>query len=147
VQQDGRNMMKEQLSIYTPFLFMDRMAEDQEKQKERLDKKLEHEPGAEVNVGSVNGGEGHVDYKAPISVADDVIVDVSFGDPEGDELDMERVLNWASSFPPGQYQKQVADLFLSEGEIYVVLDKMSIVIPLMDLLRLLERGGLFESAK
>ena len=100
-----------------------------------------------MNVGSVNGGEGHVDYKAPISVADDVIVDVSFGDPEGDELDMERVLNWASSFPPGQYQKQVADLFLSEGEIYVVLDKMSIVIPLMDLLRLLERGGLFESAK
>ena len=75
---------------------------------------------------------------------EDVIVDVSFGDPEDDDAETHRVINWVASFSPGHYQKQVADLFLSEGEIYVMMDKLSVTIPLFDMLQLLERGGIFE---
>jgi len=79
-----------------------------------------------------------------LPMIDDAVVDVSFGEPEDDELDSERVIDWVSSFPPGLYQKQVADLFLSEGEVYVIMDKMSITIPLMDIFMLLEKGGYFK---
>jgi hypothetical protein len=80
-----------------------------------------------------------------LTMVDDAVIDVSFGDPEDDELDSERVIDWVSSFRPGQFQKQVADLFLADGEIYVVLDKMSVTIPLMEVFRLLEKGGFFKA--
>lgn len=100
------------------------------------EKEMEEEMDEELDRMEMGGIE--------VPNTEDVIVDVSFGDPEDDETEEQRVLNWVASFPPGHYQKQVADLFLSEGEIYVMMDKMSVTIPLFDVLQLLERGGLFE---
>ena len=104
--------------------------------KERSEKELEAEMDEELDRIEVGD--------ACIPMADDIIVDVAFGDPEDDEAAEQRISAWVASFPPGRYQKQVADLFLSEGEVYVMMDKMSITIPLIDLFRVLERGGLFK---
>lgn len=79
-----------------------------------------------------------------LPMVEDAIVDVSFGEPEDDDEDSARMMAWVSSFPPGEYKKQVADLFMSKGEIYVVMDKMSITIPLMEIFRLLEKGDFFK---
>lgn len=100
------------------------------------EKEIEEEMDEELDRLAMGGIE--------VPNTEDVIVDVSFGDPDDEDGETQRVLNWVASFPPGEYQKHVADLFLSEGEIYVMLDKMSITIPLFDILQLLERGGLFE---
>lgn len=109
--------------------------------KKRKDKQQDEE-SAEEHEDEVNEDEACPEPE--LTMADDAVVDVSFGDPEDDELDSERVIDWVSSFRPGQYHKQVADLFLAEGEIYVVLDKMSVTIPLMEVFRLLEMGGFFK---
>lgn len=100
------------------------------------ERKIEEEMDEELDRIEMGGIE--------VPNTEDVIVDVSFGDPEDEEAETQRVLNWVASFSPGHYQKQVADLFLSEGEIYLMMDKMSVTIPLFDVLQLLERGGLFD---
>ncbi|MBI0582779.1 MAG: hypothetical protein ISF22_00980 [Methanomassiliicoccus sp.] len=74
-------------------------------------------------------------------MAEDAVIDVSFGDRDDKPEDEGRVLDWVSSFKPGEFQRQVADLFLSEGEIYIMLDKMTVVLPLVELFRLLENSG------
>jgi hypothetical protein len=74
-------------------------------------------------------------------MSENAIIDVAFGEPEDGLEEEEQVLNWVASFPPGQFQRQVADLFLSEGEIYIITDKMSVVVPMMELFRLLEAAG------
>jgi len=79
-------------------------------------------------------------------MAEDAIVDVAFGEPEDAPEDEQRVLDWVSSFPPGEFQRQVADLFLSDGDIYIMMDKMTVVIPLLELFRLLERAGATKEA-
>ena len=74
-------------------------------------------------------------------MAEDAVVDVAFGEPEDGPEEEQRVLDWVSSFTPGEFQRQVADLFLSEGEIYIMMDKMTVVLPLVELFRLLESSG------
>ena len=74
-------------------------------------------------------------------MSENAVIDVAFGEPD-DGLDAEeRVLDWVSSFKPGEFQRQVADLFLSDGEVYIMLDKMTVVLPMMELFRLLESAG------
>jgi|GEM_PF-2334266 len=107
------------------------------KEKEQGDE----DEDSEVEVVEAEGQE----FALPMS--DDAVVGVSFGDPDDDQMDSQRVIDWVSSFRPGHYHKQVADLFLAEGEIYVVMDKMSLTIPLMEVFRLLEKGGFFQSEK
>jgi hypothetical protein len=74
-------------------------------------------------------------------MSENAIIDVAFGEPEDGLEEEEQILNWVASFPPGQFQRQVADLFLSEGDIYIIMDKLSVVVPLMELFRLLETAG------
>lgn len=74
-------------------------------------------------------------------MAENAVVDVAFGEPEDGPEEEQRVLDWVSSFPPGEFQRQVADLFLSDGEIYIMLDKMTVVLPLVELFRLLQNSG------
>lgn len=74
-------------------------------------------------------------------MSEDAVVDVAFGEPEDGLEEEERVLDWVASFPPGEFQRQVADLFLSDGEIYIMMDKMTVVVPIMELFRLLEMAG------
>jgi hypothetical protein len=71
-------------------------------------------------------------------MSENAVIDVAFGEPDDGLEEEERVLDWVSSFRSGEYQRQVADLFLSEGEIYVMLDKMTMVLPLAELFRLLQ---------
>ena len=105
-----------------------------------MDEELEEEMDMEMDeeLDHIELGD------ADIPMVEDVIVDVAFGEPEDDEVAEQRTMDWVASFPPGSYQKQVADLFLSGGEVYVMMDKMSITIPLMDLFQVMERGGFFK---
>lgn len=80
-------------------------------------------------------------------MAEDAVVDVAFGEPEDGPEEEQRVLDWVSSFAPGEFQRQVADLFLSEGEIYIMMDKMTVVLPLVELFRLLENSGAVREAQ
>lgn len=80
-------------------------------------------------------------------MAEDAVVDVAFGEPEDGPEEEQRVLDWVSSFPPGEFQRQVADLFLSDGEIYIMMDKMTVVLPLVELFRLLESSGAVREAE
>lgn len=80
-------------------------------------------------------------------MAEDAVVDVAFGEPEDGPDEEQRVLDWVSSFNPGEFQRQVADLFLSEGEIYIMMDKMTVVLPLVELFRLLESSGAVRQAE
>lgn len=80
-------------------------------------------------------------------MAEDAVVDVAFGEPEDGPEEEQRVLDWVSSFAPGEFQRQVADLFLSEGEIYIMMDKMTVVLPLVELFRLLESSGAVREAQ
>lgn len=96
-------------------------------------KKAEPKEAEEVVVIEEEGAE-------PV-MSENAIIDVAFGEPEDGLEEEEQVLNWVASFPPGQFQRQVADLFLSEGEIYIVMDKLSVVVPLTELFRLLEAAG------
>ncbi|MDW5562011.1 MAG: hypothetical protein SA339_02205 [Methanomassiliicoccus sp.] len=77
----------------------------------------------------------------PPVMAEDAVVDVAFGEPEDGPEEEGRVLDWVASFPPGEFQRQVADLFLSDGEIYIMMDKLTVVLPLVELFRLLENSG------
>lgn len=79
-------------------------------------------------------------------MAENAVVEVAFGEPEDGPEAQQRVLDWAASFPPGEFQRQVADLFLSDGEIYIMMDKMTVVLPLMELFRLLENSGAVKEA-
>ena len=74
-------------------------------------------------------------------MSENAVIDVAFGEPEDGLEEEERVLDWVASFPPGEFQRQVADLFLSDGEIYIMMDKMTVVVPMMELFRLLELAG------
>lgn len=80
------------------------------------------------------------DEEEPI-MAENAVVDVAFGEPDDGPEEEQRVIDWVSSFPPGEFQRQVADLFLSDGEIYVMMDKMTVVLPLVELFRLLQSSG------
>ena len=80
-------------------------------------------------------------------MAEDAVVDLAFGEPEDGPDEEQRVLDWVSSFNPGEFQRQVADLFLSEGEIYIMMDKMTVVLPLVELFRLLESSGAVRQAE
>jgi hypothetical protein len=74
-------------------------------------------------------------------MSENAVIDVAFGEPEDGRDEEERVLDWVSSFKPGEFQRQVADLFLSDGEVYIMMDKMTVVLPMMELFRLLESAG------
>ncbi len=74
-------------------------------------------------------------------MSENAVIDVAFGEPDDGLDEEERVLDWVSSFKPGEFQRQVADLFLSDGEVYIMLDKMTVVLPMMELFRLLESAG------
>ncbi len=74
-------------------------------------------------------------------VSENAIVEVAFGEPEDGLDEEERVLDWVSSFKPGEFQRQVADLFMSDGEVYIMLDKMTVILPMIELFRLLENSG------
>ncbi|NLT37831.1 MAG: hypothetical protein GXX95_06710 [Methanomassiliicoccus sp.] len=74
-------------------------------------------------------------------MSENAVIDVAFGEPEDGWDEEERVLDWVSSFKPGEFQRQVADLFLSDGEVYIMMDKMTVVLPMMELFRLLESAG------
>jgi hypothetical protein len=80
-------------------------------------------------------------------MAEDAVVDVAFGEPEDGPEEEQRVLDWVSSFPPGEFQRQVADLFLSDGEIYIMMDKMTVTLPMVELFRLLENYGPAKQAE
>jgi hypothetical protein len=71
-------------------------------------------------------------------MSENAVIDVAFGEPEDGLEEEERVLDWVSSFKPGEFQRQVADLFMSNGEIYLMMDKMTVVIPVAELFRLLQ---------
>ena len=62
-------------------------------------------------------------------VSENAVIDVAFGEPEDGLEEEERVLDWVSSFKPGEFQRQVADLYMSNGEIYLMMDKMTMVDP------------------
>ncbi|GEM_PF-7006532 len=89
--------------------------------------------------------EGEEEGQLPM--AEDAVVDVAFGEPEDGPEEEQRVLDWVSSFTPGEFQRQVADLFLSEGDIYIMLDKMTVALPLVELFRLLESSGAVREAQ
>lgn len=74
-------------------------------------------------------------------MSENAVIDVAFGEPEDGPEEESRVQDWVSSFKPGEFQRQVADLFLSDGEIYIMMDKMTMVLPMMELFRLLENAG------
>lgn len=74
-------------------------------------------------------------------MSENAIIDLSFGEPDDGPEEEVRVQDWVSSFKPGEFQRQVADLFLSDGEVYIMLDKMTVVLPMMELFRLLESAG------
>ena len=74
-------------------------------------------------------------------MSENAVIDVAFGEPDDGLDEEERVLDWVSSFKSGEFQRQVADLFLSDGEVYIMLDKMTVVLPMMELFRLLESAG------
>ncbi len=74
-------------------------------------------------------------------MSENAVIDVAFGAPEDGPVEGERVMDWVASFPPGEFQRQVADLFLSDGEIYIMMDKLTVVVPMMELFRLLEMAG------
>jgi hypothetical protein len=71
-------------------------------------------------------------------VSENAVIDVAFGEPDDELEEEERVLDWVSSFKPGEFQRQVADLYMSNGEIYLMMDKMTMVIPVAELFRLLQ---------
>jgi hypothetical protein len=79
-------------------------------------------------------------------MAEDAVVDVAFGEPEDGPQEEQRIIDWVSSFPPGEFQRQVADLFLSDGEIYIMMDKLTVVLPLVELFRLLQSSGAVKEA-
>jgi hypothetical protein len=91
--------------------------------------------------------ELEVEEEGQPPMAEDAVVDVAFGEPEDGPEEEQRVLDWVSSFTPGEFQRQVADLFLSEGEIYIMLDKMTVVLPLVELFRLLESSSAVREAQ
>jgi hypothetical protein len=71
-------------------------------------------------------------------MSENAVIDVAFGEPDDGLEEEEKVLDWVSSFKSGEFQRQVADLFMSNGEIYIMLDKMTVVIPVAELFRLLQ---------
>lgn len=79
-----------------------------------------------------------------LPVVEDVIVEVAFGDPEDDDDELERTFSWVESFSPGVCRKQVADLLMSGGDIHIILDKLTVTVPMMELFRLLEKVDFFK---
>lgn len=101
--------------------------EEEEREEEEVDLEVEEDFETEEGLEPV--------------MSENAVIDVSFGEPEDGPQEESRVLDWVSSFKPGEFQRQVADLFLSDGEIYVMMDKMTMVLPMMELFRLLENAG------
>lgn len=79
-----------------------------------------------------------------LPVVEDAIVEVAFGDPEDENAEIDRTLSWVESFEPGMLQKQVADLFMTDGDVHIILDKMTVTVPMMELFRLLEKVDFFK---
>lgn len=96
----------------------------------------EEEAEEEYDEGDTETDEG----LEPV-MSENAVIDVAFGEPEDGKDEEERVLDWVSSFKPGEFQRQVADLFLTDGEVYIMMDKMTVVLPMMELFRLLESAG------
>jgi hypothetical protein len=94
------------------------------------------EPESEEEMVDLEDEEG----LEPV-MSENAVIDVAFGEPEDGPIEGERVMDWVASFPPGEFQRQVADLFLSDGEIYIMMDKLTVVVPMMELFRLLEMAG------
>lgn len=101
-----------------------------------MDKNLKDEPESEEEMVNLEDEEG----LEPV-MSENVVIDVAFGEPEDGPEEEQRVMDWVASFPPGEFQRQVADLFLSDGEIYIMMDKLTVVVPMMELFRLLELAG------
>jgi hypothetical protein len=101
-----------------------------------MDKNSQEQPNEEEEMSDIEEEKG----MEPV-MSENAVIDVAFGEPEDGLDEEERVLDWVASFPPGEYQRQVADMFLSDGEIYIMMDKMTVVVPLMELFRLLELAG------
>jgi hypothetical protein len=106
-----------------------------------MDKDMQERPEEEEEMNDVEE-EG----MEPV-MSENAVIDVAFGEPEDGLDEEERVLDWVASFPPGEYQRQVADMFLSDGEIYIMMDKMTVVLPLVELFRLLESSGAVRQAE
>jgi hypothetical protein len=94
------------------------------------------EPESEEEMVDLEDEEG----LEPV-MSENAVIEVAFGEPEDGAIEGERVMDWVGSFPPGEFQRQVADLFLSDGEIYIMMDKLTVVVPMMELFRLLEMAG------
>jgi hypothetical protein len=99
-------------------------------------KNLKDESEGEEDMVDLEDAEG----LEPV-MSENAVIDVAFGEPEDGPVEGERVMDWVASFPPGEFQRQVADLFLSDGEIYIMMDKLTVVVPMMELFRLLELAG------
>jgi hypothetical protein len=97
---------------------------------------LKDEPESEEEMVNLEDEEG----LEPV-MSENAVIDVAFGEPEDGPEEEQRVMDWVASFPPGEFQRQVADLFLSDGEIYIMMDKLTVVVPMMELFRLLEMAG------
>lgn len=80
-----------------------------------------------------------------LPVVEDAIVEVGFGDPGDGNDDIDRTINWVDSFEPGLLKKQVADLLMSDGDIHIILDRMTVTVPMMELFRLLEKVDFFKA--
>ena len=89
--------------------------------------------------------EGFDRPEGDLPVAEDAIVEVAFGDPDDEDEDIDRTLCWVESFAPGALRREVADLLMVDGNIRIVLDKVTVAVPMMELFRLLEKIDLFKS--
>lgn len=82
-----------------------------------------------------------------LSVVEDAIVEVAFGDPGDDAENSLRTISWVDSFTPGLLKKQVADLLMADGDVHIILDNMAVTVPMMELFRLLEKVQFFKDAE
>ncbi len=84
-----------------------------------------------------------VDGRGGFPLVENVIVGMSFGEPDDSCERSERTVNWVNSFTPGMMERQVSDLFMSDGLVHIILDRMTVTLPVIDLLHLLERADPF----
>ncbi|WP_019176207.1 hypothetical protein [Methanomassiliicoccus luminyensis] len=99
---------------------------------------------AEEDEMDIEFDDDDVEDDGPVVAVGNAIVEVCFGDPEDEGDEVERTLCWVESFVPGLLTRQVADLFVHHGNVCMIMDRMTVTIPLKTVRLLVRQAGLIE---
>lgn len=89
-------------------------------------------------------GDDDLDDDEPLVAVGNAIVELCLGDPEDEDEEVERTISWVRGFIPGLLTRQVADLFISHGSVCMVIDRVTVTVPIRTMRLLLEQAELIK---